>query len=766
MQALGTTGEGTYTVYVRSPFPHLGLPLLLFGACAPAPPQVRLGSLQRVDGTEAPPEEVVVTRMLAPSDPAEWVVSGGEARLNESPEARWLSLDGEQAHELSLEGEYTPGTWNVLALNVVARAELWLRAGLRRTSGPEPAVVGSSDVPHLRAGEARRVTFDLRGLDGHDASFEELLIAANGPDELAWDLVSVELVQRSPARWLPSIEEGPGPVRLGGEARHAVALSTGAPLEASCTAPEGAVLLFGAAPPPGVRMSSDTKVRVLLQDRPLAELPVDPEGWRDLRVELPGAVDGTLRFELADAGRNGAAALELPELFLPDPSAPTVLLVTSDTHRGDHVAGSPRDPGVMTPNLERLADRGIRFDDCFATSNITLPSHAALLTGSSPRETGVIDNRTPLHPEVPTLAEHFAARGFVTYASTSTKLLSPHWSGLHRGFDRHETPTDELARPGDATLETMEEWVASASGRPLFAWLHLYDAHRPYAPPSGWAEAYYPPGRDPFDPSAELGAPAVPGLPGVRDREWVHALYQGEVSWVDDLVGRLLEIERFEQGIIAFTADHGECLGDQGVWWDHLAAYPAVLHVPLILAWPGAPAGSRVEEPVRHTDLGRTLLGLAGLDSVEFPGDDLRRWLEPKAAAPEPRFAVSDEGQAVAISEEGWHLIVHLRAPEKPHLLTRDLLARPVELFDLRADPACMDEAGDREPERRARLARKLLAWVEAAPPPRSTSHLVDETSAEMLAGLGYGPGSEEASSSVGFIDLDLLRERLAPYLP
>jgi arylsulfatase A-like enzyme len=116
-----------------------------------------------------------------------------------------------------------------------------------------------------------------------------------------------------------------------------------------------------------------------------------------------------------------------------------VLLVTSDTHRGE-LLGTTAGGLVRTPALDALAARGVVFLDAMSTSNATNPSHAALMTGLHPRDTRVVTNRDPLARRAVTLAERFAAAGYRTAATYSAFHLDDATSGLGQGFDRYEGP--------------------------------------------------------------------------------------------------------------------------------------------------------------------------------------------------------------------------------------------------------------------------------------------------------------------------------------
>ena len=150
---------------------------------------------------------------------------------------------------------------------------------------------------------------------------------------------------------------------------------------------------------------------------------------------------------------------------------------------------------------------------------LTRPSHVSLLTGLYPAEHGIRDNVSPpLRPGVPLLAEILQQRGFRTGAFVSSIVLSKQ-SGLGRGFDtyadRFEIGDDDarflntIQKRGDTTVAEAAAWLRQPGSERRFAWVHLYDPHDPYEPPEPYATRYA--GR----------------------------LYDGEVAWSDDLVGRL-----------------------------------------------------------------------------------------------------------------------------------------------------------------------------------------------------------------------------------
>jgi arylsulfatase A-like enzyme len=171
------------------------------------------------------------------------------------------------------------------------------------------------------------------------------------------------------------------------------------------------------------------------------------------------------------------------------------------------------------------------------------------------------------------------------------------------------------------------------------------------------------------------------------------------------------------------------------------------LHVPLVLVWPGAPAGARVAERVEQIDVGRTLLDLAGLAAAAFPGRDLREVLAGRSQTEAaPHFALHDSGLAASITSGGYHLILQL-ADSPPTVVTYGRKRHELELYDLRTDPACADERSDEEPERAAALRRALIEWLESAEDLGWSARAATDAELDArLTELGYaeieGPGT------------------------
>ena len=416
----------------------------------------------------------------------------------------------------------------------------------------------------------------------------------------------------------------------------------------------------------------------------------------------------------------------------PSPVARNLVLVTLDTLRADHL-GCYGSTEVATPHLDRLAREGARAAHATAHVPLTLPSHVSLFTGRIPPETGVRDNvAAPLDPSLPTLAEVLGRHGFATAGFVSSIVLG-HRTGLARGFDTYsddiEGGTDDarflntVQRRGDVTLALAASWLekrlgkdaagtpkpAGESGRRdrTFLWLHLYDAHDPYEPPEPFAARY-------------AGRP-----------------YDGEVAWIDELVGRLDEtLARLglrENTLLVVTADHGEGLGDHGETLHGYFIYESTLSIPLLVRGPGIPGGTVLEATARTVDLFPTVLDLLGVKAPEglsLSGRSLAAALRGGKALPEEAAYAES---LVPLLHFGWSDLRSIRLGPFKYIQA----PRP-ELYDLARDPGETHNVVASEPGRARALRLALaerLAGERAGPAPKAD---LSPDVLEKLGALGY----------------------------
>ena len=402
-----------------------------------------------------------------------------------------------------------------------------------------------------------------------------------------------------------------------------------------------------------------------------------------------------------------------------------LLLISLDTLRADHLGcyGYAR---PTSPFLDRLASQGVLFEQAYATSPWTLPSHASLFTGLYPSQHGVMTEELSLPTDLPTLAEALRGRDFATAGFVSGIFLGPRF-GLGRGFERYGVIPTRAESGGSATsLSATDrvsagglEWLATRQERPFFLFLHYFDIHSDYRPEPRFAALFGEPYHGPVDGSTRQLRAFLRGQIAIDADGRAHLvdLYDAEIRQLDqgleELFAQLRERGALDQTIVVVTADHGEELFDHGGVFHGRTQYQEMLRVPLILAGPGIPSGLRIDQPVSLIDLAPTLLTLLGaLVPSAVSGRDLASlWRAPGAGWPErDLFAEANSPSDGASPQRAvlrgrWKLILH-EGGER-------------ELFDLGGDPRERVNRAAAEPERTADLASRLttsLGSVREAP--------------------------------------------------
>ncbi len=386
---------------------------------------------------------------------------------------------------------------------------------------------------------------------------------------------------------------------------------------------------------------------------------------------------------------------------------PNVLLVTLDSVRADRVgtAGGR----ARTPSLDRLATEGTRFANAYAQLPQTTPSHAALFTGQYPSSNGVrIAHHDALADGAVTLAGSLARAGYRTAGFYS-------WAGPPNGFDqgfqtyRLVGELDAADGRADATTDAALAWLDAASGdraAPFFLWVHYRDPHYPYEPPAPYDALYAPKCDGCVDGSLRTLNRLHEGWrPSPAELDRILAAYDGEITFTDSQVGRLLgrldALGLAENTVVVVTADHGEAFGEHGEWFHGLTAYQPTVHVPLIARWPGVlPAGALVDPAAQVIDIMPTILDLAGVESPpSVEGRTLR-----------PRSGLSPAGDRVAITETSdWHYVAVTDGQWK---LIRDNASGGDALYHLATDAGETRNRLTTDPGPAARLAAVLDEWL------------------------------------------------------
>jgi arylsulfatase A-like enzyme/Tfp pilus assembly protein PilF len=415
-----------------------------------------------------------------------------------------------------------------------------------------------------------------------------------------------------------------------------------------------------------------------------------------------------------------------------------LVVITLDTTRADRL-GPYGYANAGTPNLEALAHDGVLFEHATTAAPITLPAHSSLFTGRFPPQHGVRDNGGYfLSDNEQTLAETLKARGYATGGFIAAYVLDSKW-GIAQGFDTYFDDFDlskykvfsmgAIQRPGNEVVDHALPWIDQHRTSPFFAWVHLYDAHTPYAPPEPFKSRF-------------------PGNP-----------YQGEISFADSQVGRVVQFLRdrgiLDRTVIVVMGDHGESLGDHGEDGHGFFIYESVTHVPLFIRAPfSAMQGRRVADPVRSVDVMPTVLDLLGLPKpagVTIDGQSMA----PLMTGARAELGLEAYAEAVyPLHHFGWS---DLRALRQGRF---KLIAAPrPELYDLQDDPreennlyGARKTLGDRMIGRLTEMEAHFKTSAQA----KGQTVEVDPDVRARLAALGYVGSfvaSVEDASRAGLAD-------------
>jgi len=387
-----------------------------------------------------------------------------------------------------------------------------------------------------------------------------------------------------------------------------------------------------------------------------------------------------------------------------------IILISIDSLRADHLPAYGYRQ-VATPAIDALARDGVVFERAYAHVPQTLPSHAALLTGRLPFESGLRDSAgLVLKSSERQLPAMLRDRGYATAGIVSSYLLRKE-TGISQGFSffdaeipaRSGATAATLQRDGAESERIAESWLDSAGTSRAFLFLHLSEPHAPHTPPQRYAQ---------------------------------YSRYDGEVAYADELVGRLIRYlkahQLYDRSTLILTADHGEGLGDHGEQGHGLFVYGDVLHVPLIIKPPaGEGAGRRVKDLVQQIDVVPTVLDLA---RAPLPGNLRGRSLAPVLTG-DNRIA------ARPVYGESYYGRLHFGWSELQTVTDgryRFIEAPEPELYDLEADPSEQHNVADAKPDVVSAL-RGQLRDFRAAPvtPSRDPASFASEDR-EHLETLGY----------------------------
>ena len=439
-------------------------------------------------------------------------------------------------------------------------------------------------------------------------------------------------------------------------------------------------------------------------------------------------------------------------------SRPNILFVMFDQLAALSLAAYGH-PLVKTPNFDRLVARGTLFENAYCAAPLCSPSRFGMLTGLLPSRIGAFDNASELPSSVPTFLHVLRQAGYRTclsgkmdftgadqlhgYEERLTTDLSPSDLGWTPDWDHpgkvepwyHTLQSVAEAGPCDYSLSLqydeeatfkarawLHEHAGARDNRPFMLTLSVMHPHDPYQAPRRFWNLYE---------DAAIDLPAVPAKPaGERNaaerrmydlydrgeipisdtqvRRARHAYY-GMISYCDDLLGRLLDtlqaLNKLDDTIVIVTSDHGDMLGERGLWYK-MTFFDRAIRVPLVVAGPGILQGQRVAPPVSHLDLMSTFADMTGvpLDGLSQDGRSLWPTLTRGTEPP-------GEVRAEYMGEGYQQPTFMLRRGDRKFVYAAD---DGVALFDLAADPLEVNDLAAVDGDEVARLKSEIAATWDA----------------------------------------------------
>lgn len=424
-----------------------------------------------------------------------------------------------------------------------------------------------------------------------------------------------------------------------------------------------------------------------------------------------------------------------------------IILISVDSLRADHLScyGYRRN---TSPNVDLLANEGTLFTRTLSVTSWTLPAHLSMLTSLTPEALGVYGTHDGLDTQRSTLAEILRKNGYATAGFVSAPFLYSNY-GYNQGFQHYDDftvkfDTNKDAQSGitsPALTAAIQKWLQKNHERRFFLFLHYWDVHYDYIPPSPYDKLFARKYRGAIDGRNFNLNPKIKRGMKQRDLAHVIALYDGEIAFTDFYIGKLIsslkELNVFDNSLIIFTADHGDEFLEHGGKGHRRTLYHEVLHVPLIIKFPAGaefPKGKTVDAPASILDIMPTILSYLGLKTPPVSdGQELLSSLNGHRPNSNRSLFASLQQDLYAVQSGNLKFIANLKSFQN-------------ELYDLSNDPQeqhnlFREENHDKIDEHE----RILLNWLnkkrqkyQSLPRSQGNTSEITEELQEQLRSLGY----------------------------
>jgi arylsulfatase A-like enzyme len=415
------------------------------------------------------------------------------------------------------------------------------------------------------------------------------------------------------------------------------------------------------------------------------------------------------------------------------PATANLLMISVDTLRRD--ALSCYESPNSTPHFDRLAARGVRFQNAYAQMSVTLPSHAAFFTGRYPGSLGLLQNRQVVPSSATALPEVLRDSGYSTAAFVSASVLYSCF-GTSQGFQLYKDGLGPISRGGGrsahAATNDALKWIDGHRERPFCVWIHYFSPHFPYLPPGRFLDKAFM--------ESETDTLVL-----------ARARYDGEVKFVDEQLGRLIDsldsLGLSSKTMIVLFSDHGEGLGDHNYMGHQAHIYEEQVRVPMIMVYPEVlPDHSVYEDLAQSIDVFPTVLDALQLrfNGKAPQGRSLLSALTSKAGSAANEYSFGQRRRFLTETPlsgvDGSSLpqpdrMFYIRSLSHKLIWSDDT----IELYDLISDPRELVNIAGGDPETAAELTGLLEAWVEAtALESEPLARFADEETRDRLRSLGY----------------------------
>lgn len=571
--------------------------------------------------------------------------------------------------------DVTAGERTFTRINSDARLFVHFDAREARTLRLRGRAVGTRTlVVYVNGQTAGQITFAGNGVEQHDVPIAQNLVQAGentimlrstGTQQVGGEAVAAEIDsmwflpvtvpsgELAPPRYGELVRE----LTVGGERRRAVSVRGPASVRWYAEIPEGAQLALGIGAASGegtarVRVTPATGEARVLHEGPVAAR------WSDRVLDLAPFAGEVVRIELevegsAEAGFSGpAVVVPLPSEPLAEARAQSAIVVLIDTLRATKLRTYEPRSRVQTPALDRFAREAAVFERAQSPENWTKPSVASILTSLTPTTHNTKEQGSSLPDSALMVSEVFQQQGFATASFIANGYVSDRF-GFRQGWDHYTNYIrEERNTEAQNVFDEAIRWIEAHRTERFFAYVHTIDPHVPYDPPSDILRIY---------DAEEYTGPIHPRRTGLqledvkngrltlteRDRRRLEALHDGEITYHDRhfarFLERLQELGLDDEVILVVTADHGEEFNEHGSYGHGHSVFQELLHVPLIVRWPGVIEPRRVAPTVSTLDVAPTLLEATNIAIPEvFEGHSLLGMARGQLR-PGPAIAFSDK---------------------------------------------------------------------------------------------------------------------------